>query len=102
MLQVGCMARDKEIRIPVISSWWFVWMIFMGLCLVPSIRHRRAYREWGPPMPIYVQRRRGHLIIADKGSAASTYSEWRWRGDFVWLSLFIGVLWAGSALWWGW
>ncbi|MGA2449079.1 MAG: hypothetical protein ABTD50_10415 [Polyangiaceae bacterium] len=92
---------EKESVNPVVSSWWLVWMGFMFLCLAPSLAYGWGYRGWGPPYPRYFQRRRGQQAVAG-GGATSKPGAWGWGGDFVWLSLFVGALWAGSALWWGW
>jgi hypothetical protein len=81
------------------GSWWWFWLVFMFLFLLPPIGYGWGYRGWGPPLPSYVQRRRG----PQTGRAADFNAQsWGWGGDFVWIIAFIGGMWALSALLWGW
>jgi hypothetical protein len=80
----------------MMSSWWFLWMIFMLMFLVPPVGYGWGYRGWGPPYPRYVQRRRGAQAAA---SSASTFNHQSWGGDFVWFVLFLGALWAVAGVW---
>jgi hypothetical protein len=84
----------------MISTSWILWMVFMFLFLVPPMGYGWGYRKWGPPYPRYVQRRRGVRAATVGGFAAFNHQAWGWRGDFVWLVLFVGVLWAAMTLWW--
>ena len=94
-------ASNKRETLSPVSRWWFVWMAFMFFSVVPALVYGWGYRGWGPPYPSYVQRRYGRragIAVANPRH----YAAWGLGGDFVWLSLFVGTLWAGSALWWGW
>lgn len=82
------------------GSWWFLWMAFMFIFLIPPIGYGWGYRGWGPPYPRYVQRRRGQAAIAAGGPSTFDHHSWGWGGDFIWIILFIGVLWAISGYWW--
>jgi uncharacterized protein with beta-barrel porin domain len=89
------------------SSWWLLWTIFIFVFLLSPIGYGWGYREWGPPYPRYVQRRRVQQAAAAGGSAQFNHQSWGWGGDLVWMGLLIGMLWAVSAtvwafssLWW--
>jgi hypothetical protein len=86
----------------MMSSWWFLWMIFMFVLLVPPLGYGWGYRGWGPPYPRYVQRRRGQqaLSAGGGGPVAFNHHSWGWGGDFVWMVFFIGSLWAVSLFFW--
>ena len=81
-------------------SWWSWWMVFMVLFLVAPMGYGWGYRGWGPPFPRYIQRRRHEQAAANAGSAPFDHHSWTWGGDLVWVALFVGLLWACSALWW--
>ena len=82
----------------MMGSWWFLWLIFMFIFLIPPVGYGWGYRGWGPPYPRYVQRRRGPPVAA---SATGTphHLSWGWGGDFVWSVLFIGTIWFCWAMW---
>ena len=82
------------------TSGWLIWMLFMFLLLVPSVGYGWGYRGWGPPYPRYIQRRRGAHAPGTGGSATFNHQSWGWGGDFVWMVLLVGVIWAGAALFW--
>jgi len=81
------------------SSWWLLWMLFMFVFLITPASYGWGYRKWGPPYPRYVQRRREHAAAAG-GAATFGHQSWGWGGDFVWLVLLVGLLWAAAGLWW--
>ncbi len=84
----------------MLSSWWLMWMAFMFFLFLTPIGYGWGYRGWGPPYPSYVQRLRGQQAVRAGGPGDHHY-RWGWGGDFVWLILIIGVLWAfGSVAWW--
>ena len=82
------------------SSWWLMGLIFMLWVTAPPVGYGWAYRGWGPPYPRYIQRRRGQQASAAGGPASFDHHSWGWGGDFVWMAMLIGLIWASSALWW--
>ena len=82
------------------GSWWLLWMAFMFLFLVSPLGYGWGYRGWGPPYPRYIRRRRGPQAAGTGGFVALNHQSWGWGGDFVWVVLLIGMLWACTALWW--
>ena len=84
----------------MMSSWWFLWIAFMFLFLVPPIGYGADYRGWGMPYPRYIQRRRGQQAAAAGRSASFNHEAWGWGGDFVWLMLLVAVFWGAGAFWW--
>lgn len=88
------------------SSWWLLWMVFIFVFLVSPVGYGWGYRSWGPPYPRYVQRRRA-LRSSTTGSSPTSggsptfnHEAWGWRGDFVWMVILLGVVWAAWVLWW--
>ena len=81
------------------GTWWWVWIAFMFVFLVPPIGYGWGYRGWGAPYPRYIQRRRGQAAIAS-GSAEFDHHAWGRGGDFVWMILGFGMLWAFAGMWW--
>lgn len=81
-------------------SWWWMWMVVMVLFWMLPMGYGWGYRGWGPPYPRYIQRRRGALAATSGGSATFNHHSWGLGGDFVWVVLFFGVLWAVASLWW--
>ena len=81
-------------------SWWWLWMLFMFLFLASPIGYGWGYRGWGVPYPRYIQRRRGERAATTGGATTFNHQSWGWGGDFVWMVLLIGVMWACAALWW--
>ena len=92
--------ENKESEISMVSMSWLLWMAFMFLFLVPSIGYGWGYRKWGPPYPRYIQRRRCVRAATASDFATFNHQAWGWGGDFVWMVLFIGILWAMVTLWW--
>lgn len=84
----------------VMSSWWFMWMAFMFIFLLPPIGYGWGYRRWGPPYPSYIQRRRGQRAAAAGGLVTFRHDSWGLGGDLLWVGLIIWAIWACSALWW--
>ena len=82
------------------SSWWFMWILFLFVFLVPPIGYGWGYRGWGPPYPRYIQRRRGQRALAADGTAPFNHHSWGWGGDVVWATILIALLWASFAFWW--
>ena len=83
-----------------LSTWWLWWAIFMFAFLVLPMGYGWGYRGWGAPYPRYVQRRRGQRAIAVTSSRSFNHHSWGWGGDFVWIAMVVGVLWAVSAYGW--
>jgi len=81
----------------MMSAWWMLWVFFMFVFLVTPTSYGWGYRKWGPPVPRYFQRRRGQLNVAN--GAAIGHPSWSWGGDFVWLVLLVGILWAAMGWW---
>ncbi len=85
----------------MMGSWWWMWMVVMVLFWMMPMGYGWGYRGWGPPYPRYIQRRRGARAAASGGSATFNHQSWGWGGDFVWVVIFFGALWAaGSLFWW--
>lgn len=83
------------------SSWWFLWLAFMFIFLVPPIGYGWAYRGWGPPYPSYMQRRRGdRAAVAGGGTTQFNHQSWGWGGDVLWFVIIFWMIWAVSAFWW--
>ena len=83
----------------MLISWWWLWMVFMFIFLVPPVGYGWAFRGSGPPYPRYFQRRRAQRAAAADGSVPFDHHSWGRGGDFVWVVLLIGTLWAATALW---
>jgi hypothetical protein len=83
----------------MISTWWFLWMAFMFLFLVPPIGYGWGYRGWGPPYPSYFQRRRGEAAAARGGTTTFDHRAWGVGGDVMWIVLIVGAMWVFSGLW---
>lgn len=84
----------------MMSSWWWMWIVVMVLFWMLPMGYGWGYRGWGPPYPRYIQRRRGARAAASGGSPTFNHHSWGWGGDFVWVVLFVGAIWAVSSLWW--
>ncbi len=82
------------------NLWWFAWTMFVVIFLASPVGYGWGYRQWGPPYPRYVQRRRGARASALGGSATFDHHSWGWRGDFVWMMLLVGMVWMAVAFWW--
>lgn len=82
----------------MLSSGWLLWMIVIFVFIVPPIGYGWGYRGWGPPLPRYVQRRRGHNAQFG-GKADFDHEAWGWGGDFLWILAIAGVLWFFTSLW---
>jgi hypothetical protein len=73
------------------------------VALSDPFRGLRLGLPWrGPPYPGYVQRRRGLQADQAGPSLGVRHEAWGWGGDFVWIALLVGSLWAASALFLGW
>lgn len=82
-------------------TWWFVWIVFMAIFVVPSLLYGWAYRGWGPPLPRTLQRRLGRL--GSPVGAPAGFDDrlsWGWAGTLFWVGLLFGVALALRALWW--
>jgi len=82
------------------SSWWWIWMVFMVFVLIPPVSYGWGYRGWGPPYPRYIQRRRSERLTARGVAAPFKHESWGWGGDAVWMLSFIGLLWVLTAVLW--
>ena len=89
------LGRDTK----MMSSWWLWWMVFMLLFLVSPIGYGWGYRNWGPPYPRYLQRRRARLA-GPGGSTTFDHHAWGYGGDFVWVIALVGICWVAAAFWW--
>jgi hypothetical protein len=84
----------------MLISFWWIWLFFMALFLLIPLGYGMGYRSWGPPYPRYVQRRRALRATGGGESVTSTHLAWGWGGDFLWIVFLVGLIWAGTALWW--
>ena len=82
----------------MMSAWWWLWIAFMFVFLVPPIGYGWGYRGWGALYPQYIQRRRSEAALG--GAVAFNHQAWGWGGDFVWMVLLLGMFWAFAGLWW--
>ena len=84
----------------IFATWWWLWVMVMFVCLVPPVGYGWAYRGWGPPYPSYLQHQR--RLRADPVTVSAGYDHyaWGWGGDFVWLAMLLGAIWAVSSLYW--
>lgn len=81
--------------------FWWIWMVFMFLILVPSVSYGWGYRRWGPPYPSYFQRRRAQQAGLVSGERSSfNHLSWGWYGDFVWVMFIMVVFWSFTISWW--
>ena len=83
----------------MMTSWWFFWLAFMFIFVLPPVGYGWGYRGWGPPYPRYIQRRRGAAAVA-VGNATFDHHAWGRGGDFVWMAITIGLFWVVMAMWW--
>jgi len=84
----------------MMSSWWFLWVVFMFIFLVPPVGYGWGYRGWGAPYPSYIQRRRAEQAVASGSASQFNHQSWGWGGDVLWLILLVWMTWAISAFWW--
>jgi hypothetical protein len=90
----------------MVFSWIWFWWVLMLVFLIPSVGYGWGYRNWGPPYPSYLQRRRharaGSIELPpDAGEQrAFNHLSWGWGGDFVWAVMIIGALWFVALVWW--
>jgi hypothetical protein len=82
------------------SSWWWMWMVVMVVLLVPPMGYGWGYRGWGPPYPIYVQRRRSERAGLTGGGGSFDHYSWSWGGDVLWMIFLFGAVWFATAFWW--
>jgi hypothetical protein len=85
----------------MIGYWWWFWLAFICLFLLPPLGYGWGYRGWGPPYPTAFRRRR-QLQSPGKTRLDPNHVSWGRVGDFVWLVALIGTVWAFAALFWGW
>lgn len=83
----------------ILSSFWILGLAVVFMVLAPSVSYGWAYRGWGPPYPRFVQQRRRAYAEARGPNGPVNHQAWGRAGDFVWVGLFIGVLWAFSGIW---
>jgi hypothetical protein len=81
------------------NSWWFFWLLFMFMFVVPPLGYGWGYRGWGPPYPRYLQRRRGPPVAEGTGAATPRHLAWGWGGDVVWIVFFVAMVWMALGLW---
>ena len=84
----------------MMGSWWFVWLGFMFLILLPPVGYGWGYRGWGAPYPRYVQRRRMQQASVTGTPSAFNHQSWGWGGDLFWIVLLCWVIWPISTRWW--
>lgn len=72
--------------------WWYLWLAFFLLVVMMPVGYGWGYRGWGPPYPRYVQNRRMRRASA-VGPSGRNHTAWGWRGDFLWLLLFLAMGW---------
>jgi 1-acyl-sn-glycerol-3-phosphate acyltransferase len=90
-----------ESETKMLSTWWFLWLMFMLFFLVPSVGYGWGYRGWGPPYPNHIQRRRMRLAATNGGTSSFNHQSWGWFGDMVWVMLIVWTMWAvGAFFWW--
>ena len=80
------------------NSWWLLWMFFV-LFLVAPTGYGWGYRRWGAPYTRYIQRRRAQQAVV-RDAPPFNHHAWGVRGDLVWFTLIIWLVWVSSALWW--
>jgi hypothetical protein len=86
----------------MLISWWWLWIAFLVLFIVPPVGYGWAYRGWGPPYPRYIQRRRGQHTVGVGSPVTFNHQSWGWGGDFVWVMFLIAVFLAVTAFWRTW
>ena len=84
----------------MMSSWWFLWMVFMFFLLIPPLGYGWGYRGWGPPYPRYLQRRRSERLSATGAPRPFRHESWGWGGDVLWVLFLVGLSWVVMALFW--
>ena len=82
------------------ANWWWIWVAFMFFFCIAPLGYGSAYRGWGTPYPSYVQRRRYERATVGGVSTSYNHYAWGWGGDFIWMMVLVGLLWAASAFWW--
>jgi hypothetical protein len=82
----------------MLSSWWFLWVIFMLMFMATPVGYGWGYRGWGPPYPRYIQRRRAERSAAAATSPAFDHHAWGVGGDVLWVVLLIWIFWGGWVL----
>lgn len=82
------------------SQWWLLWMAFVLVFCLSPVGYGWGFRGWGPPYPRYFQRRRGLRAAVIGGPPGFDHHAWGWRGDFVWMALFVGMAWFITAILW--
>ncbi len=80
----------------MMSPFWLIWLVFLGMFLVMPVGYGWGYRGWGAPYPRYVQQRRA--LRASANVSSFNHQAWGRGGDFVWIVILIVGIWAFSAL----
>ena len=84
----------------MIVTWWWLWLAFVFIFVLSPVTYGWGYRNWGPPYPRYVQRRRHQRATDERLSSQVDHLAWGWAGDFIWMVLFIWIFWFLVATWW--
>ena len=90
--------------------WWWVWLAFVFIFLLLPLGYGWGYRDWGPPYPTYVRRRRlpsGKIleerVYEDDRSVAVRQAEetsgWGVLADVLWVVFVAAVIWWIVAWW---
>jgi hypothetical protein len=83
----------------MINMSWMLWAFVMCALLLAPMGYGWGYRGWGAPVPSYVQRRRQKAATASGIAINADYRAWGYVGDFIWVMLIIGTIWAMSFYW---
>jgi hypothetical protein len=83
----------------MMMSFWWVWMVFLFVILLAPVSYGWGYRQWGPPYPRYVQRRRSDRAAQQVGGAPFDHQSWGWFGDFLWLMFIVWIFWFAASFW---
>jgi hypothetical protein len=76
------------------SIWSYGWLAIMLMLLVPPLLYGWGYRDWGPPLPRYFQKRRAKRAAARGASPTFDHHAWGSGGDLFWMALLIATFWA--------
>ncbi len=82
------------------ANWWWIWVAVMFFFCVAPMGYGWGYRGWGAPYPSYVQRRRYEQATVGGASTSYNHYAWGWGGDFIWMFMVVGIIWAVTAFWW--
>src|SRR5277367_4650297 len=73
---------NERVGVQMLGTWWFFWLAFMFIFLLPPVGYGWGYRGWGPPYPRHIQRRRGEAAALTGGPNEFNPHSWGWGGDF--------------------